>query len=89
MRERQKAQSEADQLVKRVIFFHSYTISIHSHFVTRFLHWPIILWQARQMQVIKEIVGSKNNQSYNMLSEEDRQKLAFLNNSYYTDASPR
>ncbi|XP_067932642.1 rac GTPase-activating protein 1-like isoform X2 [Watersipora subatra] len=36
---------------------------------------------ARQMQIIKELVGSKGNQSYNLLSEEERQKLAFLNNS--------
>lgn len=46
--------------------------------------------QARQMQIIKELVGTKGNQSYNLLSEEDRHKLAFLNNSNpYGGASPR
>ena len=42
------------------------------------------------MQIIKELVGSKGNQSYNLLSEEERQKLAFLNNSNpYGWGSPR
>ena len=42
------------------------------------------------MEIIKELVGNKNNQSYNLLSEEEKNKLAFLNNSTpYGRGSPR
>ena len=42
------------------------------------------------MQLIKELVGTKGNNSYNLLSEEDRNKLAFLNSSNpYGGGSPR